>query len=124
MKIFKLMKRGEVVSQNKSNEVAYVRRGTDYVETLGSGSASGNKIATVWVATKDGRRYEIPVDPKTGRVPEEYLSPGSFRSTRVPGTERRGTFSSTSGRMPRPFTTSPQEVSPPSSSSRPDGGRV
>lgn len=73
MEFFKLMKRGEVVSQNKSNEVAYVRRGTDYVETLGSGSASGKKIATVWVATKDGRRYEIPVDPKTGRVPEEYL---------------------------------------------------
>ena len=53
MKIFSMMKRKNVVSQNKSNEVAYVRRGTDYVETLGSGSASGKKIATVWVATKD-----------------------------------------------------------------------
>ena len=73
MKIFSMMKRKNVVSQNKRNEVAYVRHGTDYVETLGSSSASGKKIATVWVATKDGRRYEIPVDPKTGRVPEEYL---------------------------------------------------
>ncbi len=73
MEFFKLMKRREVISQNKSNEVAYVRNGTDYVETLGSGSASRRKIATVWVGAKDGKRYEIPVDPKTGRVPEEYL---------------------------------------------------
>ena len=73
MKYFSMMKRRDVVSQNKRNEVAYVRHGTDYVETLGSGSASRKKVPTVWVAAKNGQKYEIPVDPKTGRVPEEYL---------------------------------------------------
>lgn len=73
MEFFKLMRRRKIISQNKSNEVAYVRRGTDYVESLGSGTASRKKIPTVWVGTRDGKRYEIPVDPKTGKVPEEYL---------------------------------------------------
>ena len=74
MAFFKWMKKGDVVSRNKANEVAYTRRGTDYVEALGSGFKGGKrKISTVWVTAKNGMKYEIPVDSKTGKVPEEYL---------------------------------------------------
>ena len=62
------------MSMNKANEVAYTRRGTDYVEALGSGFKGGRrKVSTVLVTARNGQKYEIPVDPKTGRVPEEYL---------------------------------------------------
>lgn len=57
----------------KGNKVAYVRPGVDYVEALGSGTAGRKKIPTVWVTAKNGQKWEIPVDPKTGRVPNEYL---------------------------------------------------
>ncbi len=57
----------------KGNQVAYVRPGVDYVEALGSGTAGRKKIPTVWVTAKNGQKWEIPVDPKTGRVPNEYL---------------------------------------------------
>jgi len=72
MRFFTLMNRDGVVSRNKANEVAYVRRGTDHIEALGSGYAGRSKIPTVWVTTKSGDKYEIPVDGN-GRVPEEYL---------------------------------------------------
>ncbi|MBE6518298.1 MAG: hypothetical protein E7Z70_01970 [Thermoplasmata archaeon] len=75
MKIFRYMKRPLVSSENRkaANQVAYTRKGTDIVETLGSGTASRRKIPTVWVTAKNGQKWEIPVDPKTGRVPDEYL---------------------------------------------------
>ncbi len=73
MEFFKLMKRREASPNKKGNKVAYVRPGTDYIEALGSGSAGRKKIPTVWVTAKNGDKFEIPVDPKTGRVPQEYL---------------------------------------------------
>lgn len=79
MEIFTKWNRNKVVSQNKSkkkgkyNEVAYTRHGRDSVIREGSGSGSERKVPTVWVTTKDGRKYEIPVDPKTGKVPMEYI---------------------------------------------------
>lgn len=73
MEFFKLMKRREASPNKKGNKVAYVRPGTDYIEALGSGSAGRKKIPTIWVTAKNGEKFEIPVDPKTGRVPQEYL---------------------------------------------------
>ena len=65
-----------MISLNKKgyNEVAYVRRGKDYEDFLGSNGGAGfRKIDTVWVTTKTGEKYEIPIDKKTGKVPNEYL---------------------------------------------------
>ena len=73
MEFFRYMKK-DVVSRNRSGkQVAYTRRGTDIVEALGSGSAGRRKIPTVWVTARNGQKWEIPVDPKTGKVPDEYL---------------------------------------------------
>lgn len=125
MEFFRLMKRRDVVSQNKANEVAYTRRGTDYVEALGSGFKGGKrKITTVWVTAKNGQKWEIPVDPKTGRVPDEYLYARFLDEFRGSRNGKQRNTSSTSGRTRRPSTTSPREDSPPSSSSRPAGGRA
>ena len=68
-------RRKPLVSKNRKgyNEVAYTRKGVDKIVPLGSGRASERKISTVWVTTKNGQKWEIPVDPKTGKVPEEYL---------------------------------------------------
>ena len=68
-------RRKPLVSKNRKgyNEVAYTRKGVDKVVPLGSGSGAERKISTVWVTTKNGQKWEIPVDPKTGKVPEEYL---------------------------------------------------
>lgn len=81
MQFFRYMNRRKVeASPNRkasggrgSNQVAYTRKGHDIVETLGSGAASMKKIPTVWVTAKNGQKWEIPVDPKTGKVPDEYL---------------------------------------------------
>ena len=45
-------------------------------------------IPTVWVTTKNGQKWEIPVDPKTGKVPDEYLF-GRFLDT---GSGTRGNY--------------------------------
>ncbi len=83
MEFFKLMKRKDAVaSQSKKGKVAYTRSGVDYVESLGSGSASRKKIPTVWVTARNGTKYEIPIDPKTKKVPEEYLY-GRFLATHL-----------------------------------------
>lgn len=68
-------RRKPLVSKNRKgyNEVAYTRKGVDKVVPLGSGSGAERKISTVWVTTKNGQKWEIPVDPKTGKVPDEYL---------------------------------------------------
>lgn len=60
-------------ANRKSREVAYVRHGKDEIRSLGDGFTKGRKISTVWVTTKDGKKWEIPVDSKTGRVTEECL---------------------------------------------------
>lgn len=75
MRLKSPMKKKQTVSKNRKgyNEVAYVRRGVDTVESLGSGFGPRKKYPTIWVTTKNGQKWEIPVDPKTGRVPEEYL---------------------------------------------------
>lgn len=73
MEFFRYMKKEGEASLNRKGRVAYTRRGSDYVETLGSGSNSRRKVATVWVTARNGQKYEIPVDRKTGKVPEEYL---------------------------------------------------
>lgn len=78
MEIFTMMKKnGPQVSKNAKkgyNQVAYVRHGRDYVSAYGAGgSVGGRKLTTVWVTTKNGQKWEIPVDPKTGKVPDEYL---------------------------------------------------
>ncbi len=100
MEFFKLMKKRDVRSQSRKkkgyNQVAYVRRGTDYMESDGDGGFVGKKkIPTVWVTTKSGDKYEIPVDAKTGKVPEEFLfarflaigqgtrKPGHLRNVRI-----------------------------------------
>lgn len=86
-----LLKRRPVASNNRKgyNEVAYTRRGVDSVDVLGSGSGSYKKVPTVWVTTKNGMKWEIPVDPKTGRVPEEYLF---NRFLQIGSGSRKGTF--------------------------------
>lgn len=68
-------KRKPLTSENRKgyNEVAYTRRGVDKVVPLGSGSGPERKLSTVWVTTKNGQKWEIPVDSKTGRVPKEFL---------------------------------------------------
>lgn len=68
-------RRKPLVSKNRKgyNEVTYTRKGVDKVVPLGSGSGAERKISTVWVTTKNGQKWEIPVDPKTGKVPDEYL---------------------------------------------------
>ena len=78
MQIFTMMKRKEPpqVSKNHKrgyNQVAYVRHGKDHVMMDGSGAAGGQEVKTVWVTAKNGQKWEIPVDPKTGKVPNEYL---------------------------------------------------
>ena len=73
MEFFKLMKKQRSNNSKGYNKVAYVRPGTDYVEALGSGTAGRRKIPTVWVTARNGQKWEIPVDPKTGKVPNEYL---------------------------------------------------
>lgn len=75
MKDIVTKRRKPVVSGNRKgyNEVAYTRRGVDKVSSLGSGTGSERRVPTVWVTAKNGQKWEIPVDPKTGRVPEEYL---------------------------------------------------
>jgi len=78
MEIFTKWNRGKkVVSQSKKggayNQIAYTRRGTDYIEANGSSAGERKKIPTKWVTARDGSKYEIPYDPKTGKVPEEYL---------------------------------------------------
>ena len=73
MEFFKLMKKEKSENRKGYNEVAYIRRGTDSIEALGSGFAGKRKRPTVWVTTRTGEKYEIPVDPKTGKVPNEYL---------------------------------------------------
>lgn len=75
--------RGRTGSRGKKNrkakngsfrEVAYTVRGHDTIASEGSGGFDGGKrVPTVWVVTKSGERWEVPVDPKTGKVPEEYL---------------------------------------------------
>lgn len=73
MELFRYMKK-DVVSRNRSGrQVAYTRRGTDIVESLGSGYAGKKTVPTVWVTARNGQKWEIPVDPKTGKVPDEYL---------------------------------------------------
>lgn len=64
-----------VVSDNRKgyDEVAYTRKGVDRVLPLGSGRASERKVSTVWVTTRNGQKWEVPVDSRTGRVPDEYL---------------------------------------------------
>lgn len=68
-------RRKPLISKNRKgyNEVAYTRKGVDKVQPLGSGNTSERRISTVWVTTKNGQKWEIPVDSETGRVPEEYL---------------------------------------------------
>ena len=74
MRLFRYMNRKKVASMNRSGrKVAYTRKGTDIVEALGSGSMGRRKIPTVWVTARNGQKWEIPVDPKTGKVPDEYL---------------------------------------------------
>lgn len=57
-----------------SRQVVKTRRGFDkiMVDTDGPGVRK-KKIDTKWVQAKDGSKWEIPYDPKTGLVPEEYL---------------------------------------------------
>ena len=83
-------RRKPTASRNRKgyNEVAYTRRGVDKVVPLGSGSVSEKRIPTVWVTTKNGQKWEIPVDPKTGKVPDEYLF-GRFLDT---GSGTRGNY--------------------------------
>ena len=74
MQFFKWTKREKSMNRKGYNQVAYIRRGKDTIEPLGAGfTSSKKKIPTVWVTTKSGDKYEIPVDPKTGKVPNEYL---------------------------------------------------
>ena len=76
MQIFTKMKRKPQVSKNHKrgyNQIAYTRHGKDYVESDGMGGTEGRDVSTVWVTTKSGQKWEIPVDKKTGKVPNEYL---------------------------------------------------
>ena len=74
MQFFKWMKKEKTMNRKGYNQVAYIRRGKDTIEPLGAGfTSSKKKIPTVWVTTRSGDKYEIPVDPKTGKVPNEYL---------------------------------------------------
>lgn len=66
-------KKGVVSRNKKSTEVAYIRHGRDFVNRLGSDESRPKRYPTVWVTTKDGQKWEIPVDPKTGKVPMDCL---------------------------------------------------
>lgn len=90
MEFFKYYSKKDVKSKNRrsSKEVAYTRRGVDYVEALGSGFAGKKRIPTVWVTAKNGEKWEIPIDPKTGKVPNEYIV-ARFLATHQGGTGDR-----------------------------------
>lgn len=56
------------------NEVAYVRQGRDLCDAETSdGNGWTKRLSTQWVTTKDGTKYEIPVDKTTGKVPMPFL---------------------------------------------------
>ncbi len=61
-------------NRKNSRQVVKTRKGFDkiMVDTDGPGVRK-KKIDTKWVQAKDGSKWEIPYDPKTGLVPEEYI---------------------------------------------------
>lgn len=61
-------------AKKSSRQVVKTRKGFDkiMVDTDGPGIPK-KKITTKWVQAKDGSKWEIPYDPKTGLVPEEYI---------------------------------------------------
>ncbi len=61
-------------NRKSSRQVVKTRRGYDKipVDTEGPGITK-RKIDTKWVQARDGSKWEIPYDPKTGLVPEEYI---------------------------------------------------
>lgn len=67
---------GRTVSANRKSgrKVVSTRKGHDRVYPLASDGASGVQcVPTVWVTAANGDKYEIPVDPKTGTVPLQYI---------------------------------------------------
>lgn len=74
VEFFKYMARtGEISLNAKNQTVDYTRHSKDHAFVNGLGGLSKRDIETVTVTTKDGMKYEIPVDKRTGRVPTEYL---------------------------------------------------
>lgn len=75
MKVFTKWSR-PVASKNHKrgyNQVAYVRHGKDRVIADGNGGNFNPKaVKTVWVTTRSGEKWEIPVDDD-GKVPNAYL---------------------------------------------------
>lgn len=52
-----------------------IRKGYDLIHVMQDGSLDTGdlRIPTVWVAARNGEKFEIPVDPKTGKVPGVYI---------------------------------------------------
>lgn len=68
--------RQTTLSANSKNgrKVVKTRKGYDSIPAdTASGGQFKRKIPTKWVQAKDGTKWEIPYDPKTGLVPEEYI---------------------------------------------------
>lgn len=58
---------------SNGRKVKSTRRGYDRIAIEGGSSSQSVDVPTVWVTADDGSRYEIPVDPRTGKVPDAYL---------------------------------------------------
>ena len=67
--------RQTTLSANSKNgrEVVKTRKGCDRIPADTSGPSFKRTIPTKWVQAKDGTKWEIPYDPKTGLVPQEYI---------------------------------------------------
>ncbi len=67
--------RQTTLSANAKNgrQVVRTRKGFDRIPVDASGGAPMRTIHTKWVEAKDGTKWEIPYDPKTGLVPQEYI---------------------------------------------------
>ena len=57
------------------NRKPKTRKGYDLIRVQPDGSLDTGMlhIPTVWVTARNGQKFEIPVDPKTGKVPDLYI---------------------------------------------------
>lgn len=57
------------------NRKPKTRKGYDLIHVCQDGSLDTGelRIPTVWVTARNGQKFEIPVDPKTGKVPDLYI---------------------------------------------------
>lgn len=66
-----MWRRQTTLSANSKNgrQVVRTRKGYDMIPADTSGGTFKRKIPTKWVEARDGTKWEIPYDPKTGLVP-------------------------------------------------------